>query len=302
MAIMTEGRHTGEFILSEDNGLRSRAKVLLTGSADLVAGAVLGMVATTHVTTKYTGTSGGGAITMDPTTPLLAGAQEGRYTAVCIEPGTNVGQFEVFDPLGNALGLHTVAGAAFANQIKFTIADATDFVAGDMFEIFVHAGTLTKSSGTGDGTTVLYQTAEGAKPGVYTLTCTAEAGNGGTFELVDPDGIVMGDVTVGTRFVSGGLDFVVNDGANDWHEDDVILLTVGRGKVKAWNPANTDGSGKAFGILIGAADATSADVMAAALVRDAVVTAAELTWFTGATGAQKAAGLAQLQARGIIAR
>jgi hypothetical protein len=76
-------------------------------------------------------------LTPDVTTPVLAGAINGDYRVVCIEPGTNAGTFEVFDPKGVAIGKYVVGGAAFAIQIKFAIADATDFVPGDAFTVKV---------------------------------------------------------------------------------------------------------------------------------------------------------------------
>ena len=83
---------------------------------------------------------------------------------------------------------------------------------------------------------------------------------------------------------------------------DYFTIAVTRGKVKAYNPANVDGSGAAYGILWDFADADSADVKGTAIVRDAEVNAAELVWFSNATNAQKATGLAELLARGIVAR
>src|SRR5690606_36147513 len=55
---------------------------------------------------------------------------------VCIEAAENAGTFAVFDPAGVQIGSATVA-VAFDGQVKFTIADATDFVAGDGFTITV---------------------------------------------------------------------------------------------------------------------------------------------------------------------
>jgi hypothetical protein len=66
----------------------------------------------------------------------LSGVQLGNYRAVCTAAATNAGTFTVTDPLGNTLGTVTVGGAAFNNQISFTIADGTtDFIVGDGFTI-----------------------------------------------------------------------------------------------------------------------------------------------------------------------
>lgn len=147
MTTLTEGRHAAEFLLSEASRTRSRATITIASGAGVVkAGTVLGMIAAavaagSAVAAADAGNTGDGVLTMDATTPVLAGAKPGVYRAVCIEPGTNVGTFAVFDPDGVEIGQHVVAGAAFATQIKFAIADgATDFAAGDAFSITVAAG------------------------------------------------------------------------------------------------------------------------------------------------------------------
>jgi hypothetical protein len=45
MAVLTEGRHAGEFLLSEANGARSRASVTLAAGQGITPGEVLGSVA-----------------------------------------------------------------------------------------------------------------------------------------------------------------------------------------------------------------------------------------------------------------
>jgi len=53
MAVLTEGKHDGEFIVSESNGTRSRnAGTLITGQ-DLEAGTLLGMITISSKLTKY---------------------------------------------------------------------------------------------------------------------------------------------------------------------------------------------------------------------------------------------------------
>lgn len=112
-----------------------------SGTVASVIGQVLGKITIGAVSETHAGNTGNGAMTLDATTPAIANAQVGVYTATCTTAQTNAGIFTVTDPKGNVLGTHTVAGAAFANQIKFAIADgATDFVAGDKFLITVAAG------------------------------------------------------------------------------------------------------------------------------------------------------------------
>jgi hypothetical protein len=141
MTTLTETLHAGGFIVSEANGFQSREQVQIGLSQTLVTAQVLGRASlaasvTVSAAADASNTSGSGAITMDVSTPVLAGAVNGVYRAVCIEPNVNSGTFEVFAPGGVSIG-KVVVGSAFANQIKFVIADATDFVAGDAFSITV---------------------------------------------------------------------------------------------------------------------------------------------------------------------
>ena len=46
MAILTEGKHDGEFIVSESNGTRSRSTGTLLSGEDLEAGTLLGQITT----------------------------------------------------------------------------------------------------------------------------------------------------------------------------------------------------------------------------------------------------------------
>lgn len=116
----------------------TKSVTVLTGRS-LARGTVLGRVLLGAVSTGFAGT-GNGTITMDATTPILANAQAGAYTAKCITAATDGGTFRVFDPKGNALG-DVAVGGTFANQIKFVIADgSTDFTVGATFTITIAAG------------------------------------------------------------------------------------------------------------------------------------------------------------------
>jgi hypothetical protein len=167
MTTLNEGRFAAEFLLSEAPGHFSRDNItVLSGEGKLAAGQVLGktlVTATAAASAKAGNTGGSGAITMDVATPVLATAKVGRYSIICIEPAANAGVFEVTDPDGIVLGTVNAAGAAFANQIKFTIADATDFVSGDAFFVDVSAATYkyrsadpTNTDGSAVGCAVLF--------------------------------------------------------------------------------------------------------------------------------------------------
>jgi len=145
MTTLTQGKVALQFLLTEADGNLSRSNItVLSGEGKLEPGAVLGKTlasATAAASAKAGNTSGAGTLTMDGTTPVLATAKPGRYTVICIEPGTNAGTFEVTDPDGIVIGTAVAGGSAFATQIKFTITDATDFVAGDGFFVDVSAAT-----------------------------------------------------------------------------------------------------------------------------------------------------------------
>ncbi|MER8591453.1 head decoration protein [Mesorhizobium sp. M1182] len=142
MTTVTEGRHAGEFLLSEANFHRSRDNATVAFLQTLLAGTVLGRIAVVAgvVTTAAAdagNTAGSGALTL--ANPAVSSrVKDGVYNIICTEPATNGGTFEVTDPTGKSIGKAAV-GVAFNKEIKFTIADATDFVAGDRFTVTVAA-------------------------------------------------------------------------------------------------------------------------------------------------------------------
>lgn len=167
-----------------------------------------------------------------------------------------------------------------------------------------------KSGGnTGNGTFTLDVTTPlilGAQLGVYTLRCIAAAANNGTFRLEDPNGAVLGDIVMagGAGAVSEQIKGALADGASDFIVGDGfdITVTVLTEKEVEFNPAGTDGSQIATGILYGAVNATSADTKGTAYKRDCEHNADIVVWKSGLTTAQKAKGAADLKRRGIILR
>ncbi len=144
MPSLTEGQHTGEFILSESAGSRSREAVTVLLAQVLLAGHVLGsrlVAPTIGAAAADAGNTGDGAFGA-PVIGTNLDAQPGDYRVVIVEPGTNLGTFQVFDPSGRLVGVGVVA-TEFDDQIKFTIADGSaDFVSGDNWTINVSAGTV----------------------------------------------------------------------------------------------------------------------------------------------------------------
>lgn len=125
-----------------DPHLFRRTGTVLSGTAALVSGSVLGKITkgTGTAAAKSGGNTGNGTITMDVTTPVLAGAKVGVYAVRCITAAANGGTFRVEDPDGNVIG-DVAVGATFADDVKFVIADgASDFIVGDGFDITVAEG------------------------------------------------------------------------------------------------------------------------------------------------------------------
>lgn len=140
MIELTEQAHPGSCIVSESEGpFHTRDEITVALSQTLTPNMVLGrnevVADVTSSAAADAGNTGNGTLTLDATTPVLEGAKDGRYRAVCIEEAAGGGQFEVFDPAGASVGPVAVGGT-FATEIKFALAaGATDFKAGDSFNI-----------------------------------------------------------------------------------------------------------------------------------------------------------------------
>jgi hypothetical protein len=132
--VKTEGPNR----ISRDEGILASGASIAVSIPGLVVGRIAVGAATPAA--KSGGNTGNGVLTMDGTTPVLAGAKPGVYTARLITAAANGGTFRVIDPDGFVLG-DVAVGATFSNDIKFAVADgATDFVVGDGFDITIATG------------------------------------------------------------------------------------------------------------------------------------------------------------------
>ena len=83
----------------------------------------------------------------------------------------------------------------------------------------------------------------------------------------------------------------------------VVGIETATGKVKVIDPAATDGSEVAVGVLATSVDASLIDREDGILIaRHAVVADHALTWPAGITPLDKAAAIAQLKAAGVLVR
>jgi hypothetical protein len=122
----------------------SKSGTVLTGQ-NLVRGTALGRILAGAVTVaaKAGGNTGGGTLTLDATTPKLAGAKPSVIEVRAIAAATNSGTFRATEVAGGVrtfLGDFAV-GDTFANKVKFVVADVgADFIVGDGFDITIAAG------------------------------------------------------------------------------------------------------------------------------------------------------------------
>jgi hypothetical protein len=143
---LSEGKYTAEFLLSEaTNGLSklSRENVTVLSGQNLKAGHVVGrkLISPTFGAGTAQGSNTGNGVFGAVTMGTNAGARRGTYTINIVEPGANVGTFDVFGPDGLLIG-HGAVATLFDSEIQFTLADGgTDFVSGDSFTVLVSAGT-----------------------------------------------------------------------------------------------------------------------------------------------------------------
>ena len=162
-----------------------------------------------------------------------------------------------------------------------------------------NAGSASADSGnTGNGTFGAVTVDNTAITGDYLVTITEAAEDGGTFTVVDPNGVTVGSGSVGVKFTGGGLEFTIADGATDFAADDswTVSVTAGIGEWVAYDDDGTDDGRRACtGILYEAVDASTADARGVAVVRDAEVIGAKLT-------GNDTNGTADLLALGIIVR
>lgn len=138
--MLIQPRLTGEFLLSEASGNRSRAVIMIAASAAaLPAGQVLGKITVGAATAAAkAGNAGNGTM---GTITVGAGAKPGAYKLTIIEPASDAGNFIVEDPDGINVGSGAVAAAFTGGGLSFTLGDGgNNFAAGDQFTITVAAG------------------------------------------------------------------------------------------------------------------------------------------------------------------
>lgn len=132
---------------------------------------------------------------------------------------------------------------------------------------------------------------DGAQAGVYTAVCTAEAANGGTFAVTDPEGNALGTVAVGATF-SSQVKFTIADGSDDFDVGDAfeIAVAAGLGGFVLSVSSASDGSQVPEAILAEDTDATEAPAPTIAYTRGDFI-AGDVIFGPGHTAESVRAGL-----------
>jgi len=300
MTILTEGRHTAEFLVSEAEDNRSRETVTVASGQDLDAGAVLG---------KLTKRQAAAAI------PTNAGTGSGVMTALTFGPDVQVGSyvialtetsataaFTVTAPDGTSLPNGAVGTAYTSSHLSFSIADGGTMTAGDTYTVAVTAAQAPAIVGTGTGVMSGITLGKHAQRGAYRVQLLATSATA-EFEVIAPDGSKLKRGQVATAYTSDHVNFTVaNAGTMTAGDYYILIVANGTDQVEAWDPTAVDGTQDAYGILYAAVDASSAATAGVAIVRNAQINSDELTWATTVTSGQKPTAINQLAAAGIIAR
>jgi hypothetical protein len=160
---------------------------------------------------------------------------------------------------------------------------------------------------TGNGVMGAVTVDVGAQAGTWKVLIVEPGENAGNFVVERPDGVIDGQGDVGVAY-DGGINFTLADGATDFVAGDGFTIVVteaaatNEGRWVIHDPEGVNGSQNAAGVLYDdVVVPASGTAKGTAIVRDAEIITARLTWDDHDAG-EKAAALAQLAALGLIAR
>lgn len=176
-----------------------------------------------------------------------------------------------------------IEGGEFRDEL-LTFSGAGTTSKGTILARQLVATAITPSSvtGTGNGTVTaasVVASTEVPKVGNWTLKCVLAATNGGTFALIDPDGVIRGYVTLtagasgANAFKEAGIGFTINDGATDFVVGDSFTLpvTTGNNKLVPFAIAGAGGAQRPVAVLTYDVTATGAgDIPVRALMKGVV--------------------------------
>lgn len=154
-------------------------------------------------------------------------------------------------------------------------------------------GTVTVGAAVGKSTII----------GQYLLVCVAASANAGTFNLYDPMGNHVRQITVGGgATVSPHLTITIADGGTDFVVGDSFTIDVTGGDFTQLSTAATTGAQIPAGILWHDTDASGGDTACVVIYKEAAVDTGDLVWPAGISQANKDAAIQSLFRAGIVLR
>ncbi len=149
-------------------------------------------------------------------------------------------------------------------------------------------------SNTGNGTVTVVTASKNAQIGVYTIICVEAVTNGGIFQVKDPNGRLISEVTIPAGagatvdFVNDEINGTITDGSTDFALGDFFTVTTiaGSGKYVLVLSTAVDGSQNPVAILAEDAAAAAADVDNAAIYVAGEFNTAKLVFGGSDTAAQ----------------
>ncbi len=182
---------------------------------------------------------------------------------------------------------------------RIIVAAGQNLKAGHVLGVANTAPAIPPMVGTGNAVMSAITIGPKVQAGSYVVRFTGAT----TYTVTAPDGETLPAAAALGAYVNSQIGWTITAGATAAVAGDTFTVVVAAaGKCKEYNPANTDGSQVARAVLFAPVNATAGDMPGTAVVRLAEVKRAALTWFSGASAPQQAAGLADLATVSIIAR
>lgn len=178
------------------------------------------------------------------------------------------------------------------------------FKAGHALGLIAHgsAGAAAATAGnTGNGTVGTVTVGPNGQTGTYRIRFDSAT----KFNIIDPDGNVIGKGVAGTAVTGLEINFTFTAGGTAMVSGDEFTVAVAAATAKyvEFDPAGTSGAEVLAAFSFAAVDASSVDKYGTVIRRACEVNASELVWKAGVTTNQQTAALAALAlSSGIIAR
>jgi hypothetical protein len=203
------------------------------------------------------------------------------------------------------LSVDEVVIAASQTIVVGQVLGAVGVAADETLTVTAKAGNVGDGAVTPDATAPVRSDAIDGQYQIEFLSTGATA----AFNVLDPTGVLVGEGAVGAGF-AGPIKFAIaDDSSHHYTLGDVLYMQVARPfgeaaeQFEAWSPTATNGSQTAVAVaMYPATTGAGQTAKIAAVRRDAVVRASDLTWNSSATANQIAEATNQLARAKIILR